>query len=206
MVYEYIKKSKKKRKEHRLKRKGNIALDYDLIRKTINESSLETSIYVGGDSSIIRNKGEKWVLFIVIVGIHIDSNKGVKVFKQAAWMPDYGPLRLRLMNEVWAITAVATELIDHVDDRPFAVHLDINSDVNEKSSIVVKEAIGYVKAMLGVEKIIMPAEDKLTEEELDNLTDEELENLTDIEKTRYSVHVKPEAFMASVGADRFTRV
>jgi len=173
----------KRRQEIKLKNKGNLLLNYTEIKQDIWSSALNSDIYVGGDSSVMKIDGEELVLFIVIVGIHKGGNSGVKVYKQATWVNPKSKetepwlrgicksMRLRLMAEVYMITTVATELINSVGKRPFHIHLDINSDVNCKSNVVVKEAVGYVKGMLNI-----------------------------------TPQIKPEAFFASIGADKFTKI
>lgn len=137
----------------------------------IRAQSPETSVYVGGDSQGYKHNDENWTLFIVIIGVHIDGCKGVKVFKQAEWLRDYsGSMRQRLIAEVSMIVSIAGAIMDRIGNRRFQIHLDINSDEKHASNAVIKEAIGYVKGVLGVEP-----------------------------------RTKPESFMASIGADRWTK-
>ncbi len=141
----------------------------------------DTIVYVGGDSQPYQHKDQTWILFIVIIAVHINGNNGVKVFKQAEWLRDYsGSMRQRLMAEVMTITNVAGEIMDMIgekkikymiDHKLFDIHLDINSDENYASNVVIKEAVGYVKGVLGV-----------------------------------TPKTKPESFMASIGADKWTKV
>ena len=48
------------------------------------------------------------------------------------------------------------DLAESIGDRHFEVHLDINSNVLYGSSIVVNQAIGYVKGTCNVEPMIKP--------------------------------------------------
>jgi predicted RNase H-related nuclease YkuK (DUF458 family) len=59
-------------------------------------------------------------------------------------MDDYGNLKQRLLNEVMYAVNVATELLDAIGDRHLEIHLDVNPNPKHKSSIAVKEALGYV--------------------------------------------------------------
>ncbi len=162
-------------------------IDLNEVVDFINKQSPETVIYVGGDSSIYKVNDETWILFIVIIGIHIDGCKGVKVFKQAEWIRDYShSLRQRLLAEAGSIATIASQIAEYVGDRHFQVHLDINSKKEHASNVVIKEAVGYVKGML--------AEWMYDEDENGNQVE------------RIKVKVKPDAFMGSIGADRYTHV
>lgn len=172
-----IKKKQLKKIRGVLDEKINLKEVIDYI-KTINPESV---VYVGGDSQVYSHKGQNWNLYIVIIAIHIDGNKGVRVFKQAEWLRDYsGSMRQRLMTEVMAITDIAGRIMDGIgekriqwmiENKKFDIHLDINSKIEHKSNVVMKEAMGYVKGMLGIDP-----------------------------------KVKPNSFIASVGADRFTKI
>jgi len=50
------------------------------------------------------------------------------------------------MEEVSRAVYTALELIDVVGNRPFEVHLDINPNPQHNSSVILKEAIGFVLA------------------------------------------------------------
>lgn len=140
----------------------------------------DTVVYVGGDSQGYKHNGENWTLFIVVIGVHIDGCKGVKVFKQAEWLRDYsGSMRQRLIAEVSMIVSIAGSIMDELGEKRikymiehdlFDVHLDINSNEKHASNVVMKEAMGYVKGVLGI-----------------------------------TPKVKPDSFMASIGADRWTK-
>jgi len=87
----------------------------------------------------------------------MDSKRGCKLFHNSVDMPDYGNLRQRLLNEVMYAIEAATEIIDHLGDRHLEIHLDVNPDPKHKSSVAVKEALGYVKGTLGLDAKIKPA-------------------------------------------------
>jgi predicted RNase H-related nuclease YkuK (DUF458 family) len=56
---------------------------------------------------------------------------------------------------MYAINA-ATEIIDCIGDRHMEIHLDINTNEKHKSSVAVKEAIGYVRGSLNIEPKLKP--------------------------------------------------
>jgi len=108
-------------------------------------------IYVGCDSK--QKTGS--TVFVVAIVIHIDSNRGAKVFFEIKKERRINSLRERLMREVDYAVLTALNIMDAVEDRPFEVHLDINPDDNFRSSVVVKEAIGYVRAQ-GLKPVLKP--------------------------------------------------
>ena len=129
-------------------------LDLEEVKKYIKDSSKESSIYIGCDSMVLENKNKASYATAIIV--HIDGNKGCKVFGETSVEHFYGSMRMRLMQEVYFATEIALKLIDSIEDRSFEIHLDINPSPSHKSNIVVKEAIGYVRGILGVDPILKP--------------------------------------------------
>ena len=125
--------------------------DYKKIREFIRSTSKESSIYVGCDSK--QKTGS--TIFVVAIVVHIDSNRGAKVFFEIKKERRINSLRERLMREVDYAVLTALNIMDAVEDRHFEVHLDINPDDNYRSSVVVKEAIGYVRAQ-GLKPVLKP--------------------------------------------------
>lgn len=122
----------------------------------IANSSKTSEVFIGCDSLRFK-KGERWFArYSVVVVLHIDGNKGCKIFSKTVVDPDYGNLKLRLLNEVGYAVEIATEILDVVDGRSFSIHLDINTDPKHKSSVAVKEAIGYVRGMMGFDPVLKP--------------------------------------------------
>jgi predicted RNase H-related nuclease YkuK (DUF458 family) len=48
------------------------------------------------------------------------------------------------------------DLADHVGDRHFEIHLDINPNIIHGSSCVVQQAVGYIRGMCNVVPLIKP--------------------------------------------------
>ena len=86
----------------------------------------------------------------------MDTKKGGRIFHTSVDMPDYGNLKQRLLMEVQLAVTTATEIVDVIGDRHFEIHLDINPNPNHKSSVAVKEALGWVKGSLGMDAKIKP--------------------------------------------------
>jgi len=130
---------------------------YDKARQAILDSSPESSVYVGCDSIRHKKNGQWFARYSTCIIVHMDSNKGCRLFHETVDLPDYGNLKQRLLNEVnFAVTA-ATEIIDTVGDRHLEIHIDVNPDPAHKSSVAVKEALGWVRGSLGIEAKIKPA-------------------------------------------------
>ena len=126
-------------------------------KKAILDSSQSSSIYIGCDSIRFRKNKQWYAKYSTVVIVHMDSKKGCRLFHESIDMPDYGNLKQRLLTEVQHAVATATEIIDVIGDRHLEIHLDINSDPKHKSSVAVKEALGWVKGSLGLDAKITPS-------------------------------------------------
>lgn len=131
-------------------------MDYEKVISEIEKSSKHTAIYVGADSKQFTRNGDHLVAYVAVVVIHIDSSTGCKIFKAHKIERDYNQLRLRLMNEVYMAGEIAMKIADHIDGRPFEIHLDINPDPTYASHVCVKEATGYVLGTLGITPKLKP--------------------------------------------------
>lgn len=132
-------------------------MSWDEAREAILNSSPESAVYIGADS--IRHKrkdGRWWARYSVVVLVHMNSKNGCKMFHETYEEPDYGGMKQRLLNEVNYAIMCATELLDAIGDRPYSIHLDLNSNPNHKSNVAVKEALGWVKGALGIDAVIKP--------------------------------------------------
>ncbi|AAC06481.1 ribonuclease H-like YkuK family protein [Aquifex aeolicus] len=125
--------------------------DIEEVKEFIKTTDKETSIYVGCDSRQLRDK----TIFVTVIVVHISSKYGAKVFWNVEKVPKINSLRQRLMEEVNRAVYHALMLMDAVDGRHFEVHLDINPDENTASSVIVKEAVGYVLAQ-GLTPVLKP--------------------------------------------------
>lgn len=121
--------------------------DIEEIRKTIAESSEETSIYVGCDSRKFRCRGRWFAGYTTVVVIHMDSSCGCKVFAKYDVLADHGEIKTRMLNEVTFAVNIAYELIEDIGERHLEIHIDVNPSPKHASHVAVKEAIGYVRGM-----------------------------------------------------------
>lgn len=126
-------------------------------KAAILQSSPESSVYVGCDSIRFRKNKMWYAKYSTVIIVHMDSKKGCRLFHSSVDMPDYGNLKQRLLTEVQYAVSAATEIVDVLGDRHMEIHLDINPNPKHKSSVAVKEALGWVKGSLGLDAKIKPA-------------------------------------------------
>ena len=125
--------------------------DIEEVREFIRNSSEESAIYVGCDSRQIRDS----TVFVTVVVVHINSNHGAKIFWQVDRVRRINSIRQRLLEEVNRAVYTALMIADVVGERPFEVHLDINPNPDHRSSVILKEAVGYVLAQ-GLKPVLKP--------------------------------------------------
>jgi len=124
------------------------------VKQAVLESSTESTIYVGCDSKRhTKGRGKFTASYATVVVIHWDGCHGGALFGNIVKEPDFGNMRMRLMNEVYKVVELAGELEDIIAGRHIECHLDLNPDPKHESNTVIGEALGYVRAMGFVGKI-----------------------------------------------------
>jgi len=150
-------------------------IDVTELKTFIDAQSLETKIYLGCDSERINIRGTWFADYAAVVVVHIDGKHGCRIFGEVTRERDYDQRKnkpaLRLMNEVYKVSALFQKLADVLEDRDVEVHLDLNPDELYGSNCVIAQAIGYIKGTCNVVPM-----------------------------------VKPDAWAASFGADRFSQI
>ena len=135
-------------------------LDLDQVKAYIQAQSPETSVYLGCDSERVKVRGRWYADYALAVVVHIDSRHGCKIFGEIQRELDYDQRSdrpsMRLMNEVYKVSDLFQSLADVLADRLVEVHLDINPDQMYKSSMVVNQAIGYIKGTCNVIPMVKP--------------------------------------------------
>lgn len=130
------------------------------VKDFIESQGSETKIYIGGDSERILINGKWYADYTLAVVVHIDGNKGCKIFGEESRERDYDQRmdrpRVRLMTEVMKIADLYLKLQEVLQDREVEVHLDINPDEMHGSSCVINEAIGYIRGMCNVVPMVKP--------------------------------------------------
>ena len=133
--------------KNKILQKTQKEIDFDALKAEIASTSMETSIYVGCDSQIIKTgKNKGFTRFITCVVIHYDTKHGGKAFFEDVREMRILPLRERLLKEVYSAVGTALQITDVVGDRNFELHIDISNEPKNGSYVVHKEAISYVKA------------------------------------------------------------
>lgn len=129
-------------------------------KAVIAASSPETAIMVGCDSKRYRKKingvWRKFAKYCTVIVVHVDGNKGCKLFYKMDTLEDFGSIKQRMLNEVMHAVTVALDIVDVVGERPFAVHIDINPKKNFASNAAMAEARGWVLGNLGIEPEFKP--------------------------------------------------
>jgi len=150
-------------------------LDLEVVKKFIENQTPETKIYIGTDSECYKLDGQRWAEFSTVVVVHINGNRGCKIFGQIERERVYDDRKdrpaMRLMSEVYKTAQMYLDLNDILEDRHVEIHIDVNKDKMHGSSCVVDQAIGYIRGVCNVIPL-----------------------------------VKPDAWAASFGADRYSEI
>jgi len=137
----------------------NKPIDVNVVKQFVDSCSPETKVYLGCDSERVRVNGVWFADYIIAAVVHINGNNGCKIFGEVIRERDYDQVknkpRMRLMNEVYKVAEMYLKLSE-VIENDIEVHLDINPNQMYNSSIVINEAIGYIKGMCNVVPMIKP--------------------------------------------------
>jgi len=137
----------------------NKQIDIQEVVNFVSNCSPSTKLYIGCDSERLRVEGVWHADYITAVVVHINGNNGCKIFgavdREREFEQRSNKPRMRLMNEVYRVANLYLELIE-VIDNDIQVHLDINPDEMFGSSVVINEAVGYIKGMCNVIPMVKP--------------------------------------------------
>lgn len=135
-------------------------LNLDEVKDFIQKQGPDTKIYIGCDSARYRRYTEWFADYTLAIVVHIDGKHGCKIFGEIQTERDYDRRanrpNYRLMTEVYKISELYLKLADVLEDRPVEVHLDINPDEKHASSVVISQAIGYIKGTCNVIPLVKP--------------------------------------------------
>jgi len=130
------------------------------IKEYLKNMPENSSIYIGADSVKFKKDGHWFARYNVAFIIHLASKHGAKIFNTMSIERDYDPKkekpRMRLLNEVYKAVAVYLALAEELEDLPVQIHLDINSKPEHNSNLVMREAVGYVRGMTGLDAYVKP--------------------------------------------------
>lgn len=136
------------------------ALDIQKIADYLKLCGPETKIYLGCDSERLTVNGKWYADYTLAVVIHVDGNKGCKIFGQVDRELDYDQKKdkpsMRLMNEVYRVADLFHKLDPLLHEFHVEVHLDINPNEIHGSSCVLNQAIGYIKGTCNVIPLVKP--------------------------------------------------
>ena len=134
--------------------------ELDEIKEYLATIGRDSKIYLGCDSIKYKKKGVWYARYTTVLVVHIDGRHGCHVFDYSERERDFDQKkdkpRMRLMNETYKVCALYMELAEELEDFEVEIHLDINPDQQHNSSIVIKEAIGYVRGMTGLDAKAKP--------------------------------------------------
>lgn len=134
-------------------------IDIEEVVEFLETCDDNTKIYIGCDSERFQLNNIWFADYILAVVVHVNGNNGCRIFGAVQRERDFDNAvnkpRMRLMNEVYRAADLYLKLSQAVA-HDIEVHLDINPDELHNSSIVVNEAIGYIKGMCGVVPLVKP--------------------------------------------------
>lgn len=135
-------------------------IDLEAVKKFIEAQSPDTKIYLGCDSERMRIDGVWHADYVLVIVVHINGNNGCKLFGEVQRERDYDQRvsrpSTRLMTEVYKVSELYLKLQDVLDGRDVEVHLDINPDEDHGSSVVISQAVGYIKGTCNVIPFVKP--------------------------------------------------
>ncbi len=130
------------------------------VKSFLAKQGKDTKVYLGADSERVRVGGVWYADYALAVVVHIDGRHGCKIFGEVQTELDYDAKNskpsMRLMNEVYKVAELYQKIVDVVEDRHVEIHLDINPDEKHNSSIVIQQAVGYIKGMCNVVPMVKP--------------------------------------------------
>lgn len=136
-----------------------------------------TKIYLGCDSVRYKKEGVWYAKYATVCVVHMNGNKGCKVFSSRSIERDYDVKKnrpsIRLMMEVQKVCELYIQLAAFIDEYDCSIHLDINPDPKHGSNCVAVQAAGYVLGVTGI--------------------------------SEKNIKLKPDAFCASISADHYAR-
>lgn len=135
-------------------------LDINEVKEFIEAQGPDTKIYLGADSARYK-KGNKWYAdYTLAVVVHIDGCHGCKIFGEVQTEVDYDAKAsrpsTRLMNEVYKVAELFQKIEDCIGEKEVEIHLDINPKECYNSSIVIQQAVGYIRGTCNVIPMVKP--------------------------------------------------
>lgn len=128
--------------------------DERIIFRLENPGFPATKLYVGCDSEKRKVKGVWYADYTRVIVVHLGGKRGARIFGEIIRERDHDKSpkspRMRLMTESYRCAELYLEYADILEQFDMEIHLDVNPNEKYNSSIVVKEASGYIQAMTNV--------------------------------------------------------
>ena len=135
-------------------------LNLNDIKAFVDSCGPDTKLYIGCDSERMIVDGRWHADYTLAVVVHINGNKGCKIFGSVNREIDYDQRKdkpqMRLMNEVYRVSELYLKLSELFKDHVIDVHLDINPNEKHGSSCVIQQAIGYIRGTCNVIPFVKP--------------------------------------------------
>jgi uncharacterized protein len=135
-------------------------INVDEVKAFIDQCGPNTKIYIGCDSERMKIRKEWYADYTLAVVVHINGQNGCKIFGAVERERDFDQRKdrpsMRLMNEVYKVSALYLKLTEQIVEHDIEVHLDINPKEEHGSSCVVAQAIGYIKGTCNVTPLVKP--------------------------------------------------
>jgi len=115
-------------------------------------------VYLGCDSVKFQKRKVWYARYATVLVVHINNTHGCRVFGYTDTDRDFDKQkdkpRMRLMTEVYKVVEIYNEFEDVLIDREVEIHLDVNPKKEYASNAVMKQAVGYVRGVTGIEPLI----------------------------------------------------
>ena len=131
-------------------------MKYEKAIEAILASASNSSVYVGCDSVRFKKNGKWFARYATVVVLHHATRHGGSIYHSVEILPDYGNIKVRMMNEAMYAVEAAQEVVEFLEGRTLEIHLDINPNPKHKSNVALKEALGYVLGNTGIEAKFKP--------------------------------------------------
>ena len=134
-------------------------MNLEEVADFINSQPEDSKVYIGCDSERVVKNDIWYADYTTVVVVHHAGRKGCKIFGETVREQDFDAKisrpSLRLMNEVYKVSELYLKLYNMVYTE-IEIHLDINPNKEYNSSLVVQQAVGYIKGVCQVEPKVKP--------------------------------------------------
>lgn len=135
-------------------------INLEEVKTFISNQGPKTKIYIGADSERYSKDNTWYADYTLAIVVHVDGKHGCKVFGEVHTELDYDAKAsrpsMRLMNEVYKVAELYHKIVDSIGEKEVEIHLDINPDPNYNSSMIIQQAVGYIRGVCNVEPVVKP--------------------------------------------------